>query len=94
VYRFDPKSGHATLVADSFDKPNGIAFSPDEKKLYIIDSGITHRGRSNVRVFDVNGDKLTNDKVFAENFAPGFTDGVRLDVDRNVMSGAAWARPI
>jgi gluconolactonase len=93
VYRLDPKSGKATVVADSFDKPNGIAFSPDEKKLYIIDSGITHGGRSNMRVFDVNGDKLSNDKVFAENFAPGFTDGVRVDTDGNVWCSMGWADP-
>ncbi|HEX3500710.1 MAG TPA: SMP-30/gluconolactonase/LRE family protein [Stellaceae bacterium] len=93
VYRLDPKSGNATVVADSFDKPNGIAFSPDEKKLYIIDSGITHGGRSNMRVFDVNGDKLANDKVFAENFAPGFTDGVRTDMDGNVWCSMGWADP-
>jgi gluconolactonase len=93
VYRFDPKTGAASVVVDSFDKPNGIAFSPDEKKLYIIDSGITHGGRSNMRVFDVDGDKLTNDKVFAENFAPGFTDGVRTDVDGNVWCSMGWADP-
>jgi gluconolactonase len=93
VYRLDPKSGNATVVADSFDKPNGLAFSPDEKKLYIIDSGITHGGRSNMRVFDVNGDKLSNDKVFAENFAPGFTDGVRTDIDGNVWCSMGWADP-
>jgi gluconolactonase len=93
VYRFDPKTGKASVVVDSFDKPNGIAFSPDEKKLYIIDSGLTHGGRSNMRVFDVNGDRLTNDKVFAENFAPGFTDGVRTDVDGNVWCSMGWADP-
>jgi len=93
VYRLDPSTGHATVVADSFDKPNGIAFSPDEKRLYIIDSGITHGGRSNLRAFDVNGDKLANDKVFAENFAPGFTDGVRTDVDGNVWCSMGWADP-
>jgi gluconolactonase len=93
VYRLDPKSSQATIVADSFDKPNGLAFSADEKKLYIIDSGITHGGRSNMRVFDVNGDKLANDKVFAENFAPGFTDGVRTDIDGNVWCSMGWADP-
>ncbi len=93
VYRFDPKTGQATVVADTFDKPNGIAFSPDEKRLYIIDSGITHGGRSNMRVFDVSGDKLSNDKVFAEDFAPGFTDGVRIDADGNVWCSMGWADP-
>lgn len=93
VYRLDPQTGRAKVVVDSFDKPNGLAFSPDEKKLYIIDSGITHGGRSNMRVFDVNGDSLSNDKVFAEGFAPGFTDGVRVDVDGNVWCSMGWADP-
>jgi gluconolactonase len=93
VYRLDPKTGKATVVADDFDKPNGIAFSPDEKKLYIIDSGITHGGRSNLRVFDVAGEKLANNKVFAENFAPGFTDGVRTDAEGNVWCSMGWADP-
>ncbi len=93
VYRIDGKTGRATIVADTFDKPNGLAFSPDEKKLYIIDTGLTHGGRSNMRVFDVVGDKLANDKVFAENFAPGFTDGVRTDIDGNVWCSMGWADP-
>jgi gluconolactonase len=93
VYRLDAKTGQATAVADDFDKPNGLAFSLDEKKLYIIDSGLTHGGRSNMRVFDVNGDKLANGKVFAENFAPGFTDGVRTDIDGNVWCSMGWADP-
>ena len=81
------------MVVDSFDKPNGIAFSPDEKKLYIIESGITHGGRSNMRVFDVDGEKLTNDMIFAEDYAPGFTDGVRTDEDGNVWCSMGWADP-
>ena len=93
VYRIDAKTGRATIVADDFDKPNGLAFSPDEKKLYIIDTGLTHGGRSNMRVFDVVGDKLANNKVFAEDFAPGFTDGVRTDIDGNVWCSMGWADP-
>jgi gluconolactonase len=95
VYRVDGKTGKATIVIDSFDKPNGLAFSPDEKKLYIIDSGLTHGGRSNMRVFDVDVStgKVANDKIFAENFAPGFTDGVRTDIDGNVWCSMGWADP-
>jgi len=93
VYRIDAASGQATIVADDFDKPNGLAFSPDEKKLYIIDTGATHGGRSNMRVFDVVGAKLANNKVFAEDFAPGFTDGVRTDIDGNVWCSMGWADP-
>ncbi len=93
VYRLDVKTGQATVVTEDFDKPNGLAFSPDEKKLYIIDSGITHGGKSNIRVYDVQGDKLTGGKVFAENFAPGITDGVRTDIDGNVWCSMGWAAP-
>jgi gluconolactonase len=95
VYRVDGKSGKATIVTDTFDKPNGLAFSPDEKRLYIIDTGLTHGGRSNMRVFDVDigTGKVTNDKVFAENFAAGFTDGVRTDIDGNVWCSMGWADP-
>jgi gluconolactonase len=93
VYRLDVKTGQATVVANDIDKPNGLAFSPDERKLYVCDSGLTHGGRSEMRVFDVNGDKLTNSKVFAANFAPGFTDGVRIDIDGNVWCSMGWADP-
>ena len=95
VYRLDGKTMKPTVVSDSFDKPNGLAFAPDEKKLYVIDTGATHGGRSNMRVLDVDigTGKVTNDKVFAENFAPGFTDGVRTDIDGNVWCSMGWADP-
>ena len=93
VYRLDPKSGKITAVAEGIDRPNGLAFSPDEKRLYVADTGLTHGGRSNIRVFDVSGEKLTNDRVFAENFAPGFTDGIRTDIDGNVWCSMGWADP-
>ena len=93
VYRLDPASGRATVVADDFTRPNGLSFSPDEGTLYIIDSGITHGGPANIRSFSVAGDKLSNGKVFAENFAPGFTDGLRTDTDGNVWCSMGWADP-
>ena len=42
VYRFDPRSGELDVVADELDKPNGLAFSPDEQVLYVGDSGANH----------------------------------------------------
>jgi gluconolactonase len=93
VYRIDPQTGQGSVVADDFVRPNGIAFSPDEKRLYIVDSGITHGGPAHIRVFDVDGSKLKNGRVFAEDFAPGFTDGVRLDVEGNVWCSMGWADP-
>ncbi|RUY03988.1 SMP-30/gluconolactonase/LRE family protein [Mesorhizobium sp. M2A.F.Ca.ET.040.01.1.1] len=58
VYRIDPQSGRIAVVADDFSMPNGLAFSPDEKTLYIADSGyLTDRSAPHhVRSFDVAGD--------------------------------------
>lgn len=77
VYRFHPDNPTATLVtvATNFDQPNGLAFSPDEKRLYIADSGAPHH----VRVFDVQPDNsLANSRIFAI-IAPGVPDGMRVD---------------
>jgi gluconolactonase len=90
VYRFDPRTKSLTVVADDFDKPNGIAFSPDEKKLYVADTGGSHDpdGAHHIRVFDViDGRKLARGRVFAE-ISPGLADGFRLDTDGNVWTSA------
>jgi len=90
VYRLDPKTGGLTVVADDFDKPNGVAFSPDERKLYIADTGRSHDpdGPHHIRVFDVvDGRKLAKGRVFAE-ISPGMADGFRLDTDGNVWTSA------
>jgi gluconolactonase len=92
VYRLDPQSGKATVVADDFEKPNGLCFSPDESKLYIADTGISHseNGPSHIRVFEVEGSRLKNGRVFVD-MKPGFADGIRCDTDGNVWSSAGWA---
>jgi len=74
-------------------RPNGLAFSPDEKLLYIVDSGATHGGPAHIRVFDVEGTRLKNGRVFAEDFLPGITDGMRLDMQGNVWCSMGWADP-
>lgn len=91
VYRVDPHSGAIEVVADDFCRPNGLAFSPDENKLYIVDSGITHGGPAHIRCFDVAGKKLKNSRIFADNFAPGTSDGVRTDKSGNVWCTVAAA---
>lgn len=89
VFRLDPRTGNLETVIDDFDKPNGIAFSPDESKLYVVDTGGTHRqnGHRHIRVFDVDGNRVTNSRVFAE-VSPGFPDGLRVDTDGNVWTSA------
>jgi len=93
VYRLDAVSGAASVVAADFVRPNGLCFSPDERRLYVVDSGISHGGPAHIRSFDVDGARLRNGRVFAADFAPGMTDGVRTDVDGNVWCSMGWADP-
>lgn len=88
VYRVDPSSGKVEVVADDFVKPNGLAFSPDEKILYIADSGLSHdpKGPHHIRAFDVSGGKtLKKGRVFAT-IEHGVPDGFRVDVEGNVWT--------
>ena len=91
VYRVDPATGKCAIAADDFVRPNGLAFSPDEKLLYIVDSGATHAadGPRHIRVFEVGeGGKLGKGKVFATCNA-GIFDGLRLDTDGRIWTSAA-----
>jgi len=93
VYRLDPKTRESTVVATDMDKPNGICFSPDEKKLYIVDTGAPKHPNDPhpIRVYDVeDGTKLKNGRLFAD-LSPGSSDGIRCDADGNVWSAAGWA---
>lgn len=94
VYRLDPHSGAATVVTEDFEKPNGLCFSPDESKLYVVDTGISHMpdGPADIRVFDVDGDRLTNDRLFVD-MKPGTSDGIRADIDGNIWSASGWGGP-
>jgi len=90
VYRVDPATGEIAVVADDFVKPNGLAFSPDESRLYIADSGSSHDpdGPHHIRAFDVTGDnRLTGGGIFVE-VSPGVPDGFRFDVEGNLWSSA------
>ena len=90
VYRVAPENGEVERVADDFAKPNGLAFSPDETRLYVADSGASHieNGPHHIRVFDVDAHgRLRNGRVFAE-VAPGVPDGMRLDEHGNVWTSA------
>ena len=82
VYRIDPVNGEVTRVANDFHHPNGLAFSKDEKQLFIVDSGYTEGPQNprHIRVFDVQagGKTLGASRVFATCPA-GFFDGFRID---------------
>jgi gluconolactonase len=92
LYRLDPNTCQATVVAADMEKPNGLCFSPDEKKLYVVDSGEPrHPGDPHpIRVYDVeDGVRLKNGRLFVD-MKPGSSDGIRCDVDGNVWSAAGW----
>jgi gluconolactonase len=86
LYRFDPKTGKLTIVADHINFPNGLCFSPDETKLYVVESGSRPR---RIHVFDVvkNGTALANDRDFIKCGPEGTPDGMRCDVDGNLWAG-------
>ncbi|MGE3832738.1 MAG: SMP-30/gluconolactonase/LRE family protein [Parvibaculaceae bacterium] len=91
VFRFDPRDGSLTIATDELAKPNGLAFSPDEKILYVADSGATHDpgGAHEIVAYDVSDTgKLSGRRVFAV-ISAGVPDGFRVDVDGNVWSSAA-----
>lgn len=90
VYRIDPRSGAVTIAADDFVRPNGLAFSSDERTLYIADTGATHvaDGPRHIRTFAVSEDGgLSGGEVFATCTA-GLFDGFRLDEDGRLWTSA------
>lgn len=96
VYRHDPATGETVVVADSFNKPNGLAFSPDESVLYVTDTGANQAPGTYfvglphlIRAFDVHdGRHLRNERLFAV-VSPGAPDGIKLDVDGRVYTSSA-----
>jgi gluconolactonase len=84
VFHFDPKAKTTTIVATDFDMPNGLCFSPDEKKLYVADSGKPRH----IRVFDVQKDgTLLGGGVFCQ-IDKGGPDGIRCDAEGRIFSSA------
>jgi gluconolactonase len=85
VYRLDAKTGRATVVAEGL-RPNGLAFSPDEKRIYLVDNNDTPRL---IRVYDVvaDGTKLANGRIFVTCEPGANADGYRCDIDGNLWCG-------
>ena len=90
VYRIDPTSAEVELMVDDFEMPNGLAFSPDERRLYVAESAflIAPTGGRHIRAFDVGDDgRLDGGEVLAE-IEPGIPDGFRLDSEGRLWIGA------
>jgi gluconolactonase len=104
VYRYDPRTGDLAVVADGFDKPNGLAFAPDERTLYVGDSGAIHapgdydaRRPRRLIAFDVIDGRRLEGRRPLGGPVPGFPDGIKVDAagrvyvscDRGVLVLAA-----
>jgi gluconolactonase len=91
LYRFDPRDESLSVVADDFEGPNGLAFSPDERLLYVAETGgqFDPEPTQYIRVFDVSDDgaRLANGRIFHK-VSPGNSDGFRLDEEGNVWTSA------
>ncbi|WP_182084901.1 SMP-30/gluconolactonase/LRE family protein [Aureimonas sp. ME7] len=90
VYRVDGASGAITRVIDDFLQPNGLAFSPDERFLYVADSGASHSPDHprHIRRFRVEGERLIDDGVHCR-IDVGIPDGIRVDTKGHLWSSAA-----
>jgi gluconolactonase len=95
VYRYDPHRDGLSVVAEGFDKPNGLAFSPDERALYVTDSGANQEAGSyyphrphHIKEFDIEaGTHLRRGRVFAVT-TPGYPDGIKVDCAGRVYASS------
>jgi gluconolactonase len=93
VYRVDPRTREVTAVVTDMVRPNGLAFSPDEKYLYVADTGATHveNGPKHIRKFTLSADAKSvsgGGGVFADCQA-GLFDGFRIDTEGRIWTSAA-----
>jgi len=85
VYRWDPDTKELAVVASDINRPNGLAFSPDESTLYIVEAGASPRV---IRAYEVvDGKRLTDKRNFITAAEGGTPDGLRVDVDGNLWCG-------
>ena len=91
LYRLDPATGQATVLDDAVAGPNGLAFSPDERVLYVVESRASPR---NILAYDVSGDgtRIAGRRVLID-AGPGTPDGFRLDEDGNLWCGWGMGTP-
>ena len=82
VYKFDPVTGALAIAVGDMERPNGLAFSPDERKLYVVD---TPDGTKTTRVYDIVDGQAVNGRLFFDG-TPGFADGIRVDTEGNVWA--------
>ena len=82
VYRLDPATGALTIAVGDMERPNGLCFSPDESRLYVVD---TPGGRRTTRVYDMVDGMPCHGRLFFDD-TPGWADGIRCDTEGNVWA--------
>ena len=88
VYRVDPESGAIDAIVEDMNCPNGLAFSPDESRLYVADTGrMFTDDPQHIRVYDMVDGRPQNGRLFHK-IDPGIADGIRVDTDGNLWSSA------
>jgi len=91
VYRIDPHTGVASMVADDIAGPNGLAFSPDESILYVVASRARPR---EILAYDVvDGHRLAHGRTFIDAGPGGTPDGFRVDIEGNLWCGWGMGTP-
>ncbi len=83
VYRLDPATRELTIAVDDMARPNGLCFSPDETRLYVVD---TPAAPKITRVYDMVDGMPVNGRLFFD-LNPGWADGIRCDMEGNVWAG-------
>ena len=88
VYRIDPNTGDGEATVSDLERPNGLCFSPDESRLYVVDSSTPY-----IYVYDANpGGQARNGRIFAD-LTPASSDGIRCDEDGNLWASVAGGEP-
>lgn len=90
VYRFDPTTKEIVAVIREMERPNGLAFSPDEKILYVSDTSQVNyaQGHHYIRAYDMVDNQASNSRVFAV-IEPGQPDGIKVDGGGNIFTSSA-----
>ncbi|WP_371156258.1 SMP-30/gluconolactonase/LRE family protein [Jannaschia sp. 2305UL9-9] len=90
VYRADPDTGALDVMVDDMNAPNGLAFSPDETRLYVADTGrMFLNDPTHIRVYDISDDGRCRNGRHFHTIDNGMADGFRVDTDGNLWSSAA-----
>jgi gluconolactonase len=91
VYCYDTHTKRLTVATSDLVRPNGLALSPDERQLYVVNSAVQDEGEAQICVFDVDEEKLTNGRVLVDDFSPGTTDGIKIDRTGNIWCSMGWS---